>query len=218
MRAVESAPVRPLRLSHRALTGKVRLKSGGMAGFESSLERDWLIALDFDRRVRRILEQPYTLYYVHEGAKRRYTPDVLADYDDKQAAWTVVYEVKPHEDLKENWKNYRPRFKAAVHDCQLKGWRFRIVTERDIRTPYVANVKFLRRYAAMPDQAEHRFALLYTLKALGRTTPQALIAASWNDLEHQAVATAQLWRLVYGGEIAACLLAPLTMKTPIWMP
>lgn len=189
-----------------------------MASFESSLERDWLIVLDFDWRVRRLQEQPYTLHYELNGRPHRYTPDILAEFTDEWSSWTIIYEVKPREDLRKNWREYRPRFRAAVHDCHIQGWKFRIVTEREIKTPYVANIKFLRRYASMEDQETHRFALLHTLRALGPTTPQALIAASWNDFERQAVATAQLWRMVYLGDIAAPLLAPLSMSTPIWMP
>jgi hypothetical protein len=217
-RLVESAPVRPLRLARRALTGRVAMGGGGTAGYESSLERDWLMALDFDWRVTRILEQPYTLSYVLDGRLRRYTPDVLAEFDDGDSKWTIVYEVKPREDLHAGWAEHRPRYKAAVRDCRAKGWRFRIVTERDIRTPFVANIKFLRRYRDLPVQALHKQALLYTLPALGETTPQALLAATWLDQERRMSAVPELWRLVGNRTIAASLLEPLTMATRIWLP
>lgn len=218
LRFVPSGPVRALRMSHRALTGKVALRIGGMAGFESSLERDWIIMLDFDRRVRLIQEQPYSLFYTTQGSRRRYTPDVLAEFVDGKVCWTTVYEVKEREDLKANWSEYRPRFQAAVRDCYQKGWRFRIVTERHIRTPYLGNVTFLRRYRDFPEDENQSFALLRTLRTLGPATPQALIAATWNDFERRAVATAAMWRLIAYGKIAASLNEPLTMKTPIWLP
>ena len=217
-RLVLDGPVRPLKLARRSLSGRVALGAGGTAGYESSLERDWLIALDFDWRVKRIQEQPYTLSYLHEGKRRRYTPDVLAEFEDAGAEWVVVYEVKAHEDLRENWKAHRPRYKAAVSDCRSKGWRFRIVTERDIRTPYVGNIKFLRRYRNLPEQLLHRQALLYTLRALGETTPQALLAATWSDHERRLAALPELWRLIAIRVVAAVLHGPLTMATRIWLP
>jgi hypothetical protein len=213
-----SEAVRPLKPARRALTGRVTLSDGARAGYESSLERDWLFALDFDWRVRKIQEQPYTVHYTYEGQKRRYTPDVLAEFDDGKTTWTVVYEVKAHQDLRDNWAAQRPRYKAAVKDCRLKGWKFRIVTERDIRTPYVENIKFLRRYRSINEQMLHQLPLLTTLHALGDTTPQALIAATWQDPERQMAALPELWRLVAHRRIAASLLEPLTMATKIWMP
>jgi hypothetical protein len=210
--------VRPLKPARRGLTGKVVLAGQKLAGHESSLERDWLMALDFDWRVTHLQEQPYSLTYTLEGQSRRYTPDILATFKEGSREWTVVYEVKANEDLRANWALYRPRYKAAVHDCRQKDWRFRIVTERHIRTPYVNNVRFLRRYRDIPIQALHREAMLYTLCALGPTSPQALLAATWYDAEKQMVALCELWRLVALGEVAATLSEPLTMNSLIWLP
>ena len=217
-RLVSTGSVRPLKPARRALTGRVSLSGGGNAAYESSLERDWLMSLDFDWRVKRIQEQPYTLIYVHEGKTSRYTPDILAEFDDGATQWTVVYEVKPHEELRAKWTSLRPRFKAAVRDCRIKGWQFRIATERDIRTPYVTNIKFLRRYRDLPPQEMHYKALLYTFRALGETTPQALLAATWLDNERRMAAVPELWRLVANRTIAGNLIDPLTMTTPIWLP
>lgn len=217
-RLVLNGPVRPLKLARRSLSGRVALGTGGTAGYESSLERDWLMALDFDWRVTRIQEQPYTLNYVHQGRRRRYTPDVLATFAERDREWTVVYEVKPHEELRAKWAEYRPRFKAAVSDCRSKGWRFRIVTEQVIRTPYVGNIKFLRRYRDLPEQEMHSRALLYTMRALGDTTPQTLLAATWADRERMMAAIPELWRLVARRRIGVDLHVPLTMATTIWLP
>lgn len=217
-RLVSTGPVRPLRMSNRALSGRVALGGGGTAGYESSLERDWLMTLDFDWRVTQLQEQPYTLQYEIEGLQRKYTPDVLAVFDDGKEKWTMVYEIKGIEDLREKWATHRPRYKAAVHDCRSKGWRFSIVTERDIQTPYVRNIKFLRRYRDLPALTMHQEALLYTFRALGETTPQALLAATWWDEEKRLVALSELWRLVAVRQIQTCLVRPLTMSTPIWLP
>lgn len=187
-----------------------------MASFESSLERDWLMALDFDWRVQRVQEQPFSIKYQVDGSERRYTPDILAEFNDGTRSWITVFEVKGEEDLCDNWATYKPRFKAAVSHCRANGWRFKIVTERLIRTNYVANVKFLRKYRELPSQEMHRNALLHTMTALGETTPQALIAATWNDFERRMGAIVEMWRLLANREFAADLSTPLTMQTPIW--
>ena len=69
----------------------------------------------------------------------------MAEYD-RDVLPTVVFEVKPIDKLRADWVSLRPGFKAAVAHCRLRDWQFKIVTERHIRTPYPANVKFLRRY------------------------------------------------------------------------
>lgn len=210
--------VRGLRMSRRSLTGYVALAEGGMASFESSLERDWLLALDFDHRVSTIQVQPFSLRYQHQGVMRRYTPDVRADFADSAGTTTVVYEVKPWEELHANWTMYRPRFKAAVHHCRSQGWRFKVMTERQIRTTLLDNAKFLRRYRGLSEQASVEQQLLYTLRALGKTNPQALLAAAYWAEESRMAALPMLWKLIATRHVAADLHAPLTMSAQIWSP
>ena len=207
-------PVRKLRNSHRALTGKVNLEAGGMAGFESSLERDLLLILDFDRTVLSVKEQPFSLTHIHDASVRRYTPDVMAEYD-RAAMSTVVYEVKPIEKLRADWASLRPAFKAAVAHCRLREWQFKIVTERHIRTPYLANVKFLRRYRDLAPLLVRQAQLRYTATALGPTTPQGLLAAAYWPKEEQAQAIPALWQMVAAGEFDIDLTQPLSMRMPI---
>jgi hypothetical protein len=196
----------------------VTLGDGGVAAFESSLERDWLLALDFDPRVQAIQVQPFSLHYEHRGTTRRYTPDVRAEYRLESGMATVVYEVKPSEELRLNWSAYRPRFKAAVRYCRDHGWRFKLVTERHIRTALLDNARFLRRYRALPEQDLYVQQLLYTLRALGTTTPQALLAAAYWAEESRMAALPMLWKLIATGRLGADLHVPLTMSAPIWLP
>ena len=186
-----------------------------MSGFESSLERDWIRLLDFNPEVRAIREQPFTIYYDSEDGRRRYTPDVLAEHEGPRMTGICVYEVKPLETLRSDWHLFRPRFKAAVAHCKRNGWRFKIITETHIRTPLLANVNFLRRYRSMEPLLLRQAQLKYTATALGPTTPQALLAASYWSTDEQALSIPALWQLVASGEIAADLQKPLTMSTPI---
>lgn len=215
-------PARRLRPAVRGVTGKVAMPDGSSAGHESSLERDWLICLGMDRRIsqlrrmERVLEQPFTLYYDLDGKQRRYTPDIQADFSSGSKRWSEVYEVKYRDDLKANWQKYKPRFKAAVGLCRAQGWRFRIITEQHVRGPLLENFRFLRRYATSPQQAAHAQVLMKTLRALGPTDPKTLLAAAWFDTEMQMAALAELWRLVALGAIQTDLNKPLTMRSQLW--
>ena len=210
-------PVRNRKTSRRCLTGRVFLSTGGYAFFESSLERDWLIALDFDPTICLIREQPFSIHYELDGKIRRYTPDILVkSVSSRKKNTTTVYEVKPLEKLKAEWYRYKPRFRAAIHHCHTRDWNFKIVTEREIRTPFVRNAKFLRRYRTLPIQKLVARQLLYTLKALGETTPQTLLVAAYLTEEKQMVAVTELWRLIANRVIITLLDEPLTMQSPIW--
>ncbi len=71
-------PTRKIGPFNRGLTGKVgSTKNSRMHDFESSLERDLLITLEFDGFVESYCEQPVCIEYLHEGATSRYTPDVI---------------------------------------------------------------------------------------------------------------------------------------------
>jgi len=195
------------------------LATGGSAAFESALERDWLISLDFNPLVASIREQPFTVTFKDaSGRARRYTPDCIAEVQDVDGVvTTIVYEVKYREDLLINWKTIKPKLNAARWYCRERGWFFRVVTERDIRTEYVKNAKFLRRYRSLEDEPVMAQELLRTIRVLGETTPQALLAASFWGAEDRMAALPFLWKHIARRTILALLDEPLTMSSPIWL-
>ncbi|MDW7645230.1 MAG: TnsA endonuclease N-terminal domain-containing protein [Desulfuromonadales bacterium] len=129
-------PVRKIPKNYRNITGRIAVSDGSEPkGFESSLERDFLILLDFDITVVRFEEQPATISYNdQEGRARTYTPDVLAFYRTdipfSRKRVPCLFEVKYREDLKKGWKEFRPKFKAAIRYAKKRGWKFKIITER----------------------------------------------------------------------------------------
>ena len=96
-----------------------------------------------------------------------------------------------------------------------RGWCFRIVTEREIRTPLLENAKFFRRYRNLERNPLTCDQLLFTLKALGETTPQALLAAAYWTEETRMAALPMLWKLVAEREILTDFQRSLTMASPI---
>lgn len=210
--------VRPLRMSRRSLTGRISAQDNGRLGFESSLERDWLLCLDFDPAVTLIREQPFSILYEFDGSERRYTPDVLAQYSAPNGEGRViVYEVKPLANLRAEFTQYKLRFKKAIALCRENGWRFKIVTEAHIRTPFLKNAHFLRKYRRSAIQELYRDQLIYSIRALGVTTPQALLAFAYTYEEKRMGALTELWRMVASREIITNFNEPLTMSSHIWL-
>lgn len=209
-------PERLVGVRSRGLSGAVAM-SGGAAAFESSLEQDFLELLDFDANVSEVQVQPFSIYHEENGRRRRYTPDVRATYLRPERQEVVVYEVKYQDELRQDWSKFRPRFAAAYRHCREQGWRFKVVNEKHIRTQYLANVKFLRRFMRLSEQPLIVGQLLYTLKALGPTTPQALLAAAYWSNQPRLLAIPVLWKLIGEGSLGCDLNSPLTMASPIWM-
>jgi hypothetical protein len=94
---------------------------------------------------------------------------------------------------------------------------FRLITEREIRTPYLKNVKFLREYRRRVIHHDDRCRLLVALAEQGETDAETVLT----KLSPAPLARAQLlpvlWHLVAVGQIGADLEVPLTMRSRLWM-
>jgi len=207
--------------NYHSLTGLIpNTRTQSMTAFESSLERDFLLLLDFDPDVEFYEEQPVKITYHDESGRRRiYTPDVLVRYriDHLQASHTQPHlcEVKYRDDLRQHWAEYRPKFRVAQRYARQRGWRFRVVTERHVRTPYLENVKFLRAYQTIPINERYRTQFLNALSALEETDPARLLTATSQDRWQQAQMLPMLWQLIATRQVDTDLSQPLTMQSRI---
>lgn len=209
-------PARKIPLNYLYLTGIV-----GATGskFEATLERDFYILLGADKRVDKVEAQPVTLTYRDsKGVIRNYTPDALVRYHPDPETGVMpkprLFEVKPREKIRADWPEIKLKYKAGRRFARLQNWRYGFVTEKEIRTPFLGNVKFLRRHRKRSAHPAARELLLGTLRRLGETTPEALLGAA-TDPRHKAELIGELWKLVAAGEIGCDLEKPLTMRTPI---
>lgn len=215
MRLSLGVPARRLRLSHRSLTGRTAT-GGSSVTFESALERDWSILLDFDPDVAGFLEQPFTLSYSHEGRQHHYTPDFMAEFGRQTGqSKRVVYEVKYRDELRRDWQEYLPRFQAANRHCRAQGWTFTILTDLEIRTPYLENAKFLRRYRTVRMKPLVQVRLIETLQTLGPTTLQELLTTACGGAESPEQTLPTLWSLIAMRQITCDLHQPLMMNSDI---
>lgn len=213
-------PVRKIPKNYRNITGiSAHRKADGSAMLESTLERDFITLLEFNPTVETFEVQPLTLDWADFGGKiRRYTPDVLATFNLAHGhRGKTLYEVKYRDELRREWQDLRPKLRAAVHFARTQGWRFKIITEVEIRSPYLDNAKFLLPFVRQgPPEEAHMDLLNERLHQLHRTTPADLLAAVFQDQWNQARLLPSLWYLVGTRQIGADLSAKLTMTSPIW--
>lgn len=141
--------VRKIPKNHLVVTGRfASRKNGQMDEFESLLEKEYMLLLDFDERVERFEAQPITIPV--SGIAKGYTPDILvhfrSDLETGDVRKPLLTEIKHTGDLRRNIEKYTPKFRAAEEFAKERDWEFQITTEVDIRTPRLANIKFLREY------------------------------------------------------------------------
>ncbi|QHG88224.1 TnsA endonuclease N-terminal domain-containing protein [Xanthomonas sp. NCPPB 1638] len=213
-------PVRKIPKNYRNVTGiTAARKADGPAQFESTLERDFLTLLEFSPEVRLFEVQPVALSWRDGIRERRYTPDVLVRFQHQHGAepTPLLYEVKYRTDLRADWAELRPKFRAAVRFAKAQGWRFKLITEREIRTPYLDNARFLLPYVLqVPPPAEDMDLLDEALQALREADVEGLLQAASRDEWTRARLMPAAWYLVGIRHFSADLHAPLTMHSRLW--
>lgn len=213
-------PVRKIAKSYRNVTGIVATaKAAGLAQFESTLERDFLTRLEFSPHVRAFEAQPVTLRWPDGERERRYTPDVLVHFKARHGAkpTPLLCEVKYRSDLREQWLDLKPKFRAAIRFARAQGWRFKLVTEAEIRTPYLDNARFLLPFVRRgPPSADDMDVLDHALDGFGEADVQTLLQATCRDEWNRARLLPALWYLVGTFQFGADLNTPLTMASRLW--
>lgn len=150
-------PVRKIPKNHLVVTGGYSSsKNTQIDAFESLLEKDYLLLLDFDKSVRSFEVQPVIVPV--PGVSRGYVPDVLVHYHPDPSSGLEpkpsLVEIKDTSDLVRNASKYANKFECATRFAQERGWEFKIVDQNEIRTPRLANLKFLREYRNIKPSAQ----------------------------------------------------------------
>lgn len=203
-------PTRKIVPGHRGVTGTVP----GFGKYESTLERDLMEILRFDPEVEQFVAQPLAIDYIDgEGTLRKYTPDGFIKFVESSAQPPILFEVKHREDFRKEWRTLMPKFRAAKAYCLPRGWKFEVFTEREIRTTYLSNVKFLWPFVErVPEKtvADH---VLMLLNDLDQADPELLLCALCSDGANRANFIPVIWHLVAIGAIDCDLTQPLTMRS-----
>lgn len=205
-------PVRKIGKSHWAINGTLpSWKAVGPAQFESTLERDFYLLLEFDPAVTKFITQPVKLVYrMPNKSRRSYTPDTLVFYSDGRLPG--LFEVKYADELAQKGAELEPRFEAARLHAAGQGWTFEVITEERLRGQLLKNAQFLLPFMwrSMDPQKVQQLSSL----VLARTSPEALLArfppaerGEWLPV---------LWHLVAVRAIKCDLDAPLGMQMEIW--
>lgn len=111
--------------------------------YESLLERDILIVLDFDSSVTAVASQPFRLLYREDGRRRSHVPDLFVRRADGGG---LVVDVKRARDASR--EKHRAAFEASRAACERAGWGYELVTEPE--EPRMSNLRWLSGFRRTP--------------------------------------------------------------------
>jgi hypothetical protein len=178
--------------------------TGGHVGYESWLERDHAMLLDFDAEVTAFAAQPFWLL-VGGGARavRRHAPDFFARRRDGIA---LVLDCRPDERIE---PTDAEAFAATERACALVGWEYRRVGA--VEPVLVENLRWLAGYR----HPRHRLPEVVRVLLEVFAEPAPLMAGAEAAGRPIAVLPV-LFHLLWTGRLHTGLSRPLAETSLVW--
>lgn len=137
--------MRKIKKSHISVTGYFSsYKNKRQINFESKLEHDFYLLLEFDETIKSYQEQPFKVYYIYQDKKRRYTPDTLVNYIDSTQK---IFEVKPMFKIKNDIELQEKIELQKQKIKEDKNLELLIFTDENMDKIYMNNIKIIYNFA-----------------------------------------------------------------------
>lgn len=215
---------RKIGYTYGSVSGHFAFRKQKSIAFESTLERDLLTLLEFNDSVNDVIEQPLTIEYVnHNGRNVTYTPDFLVDFKEAEASALkrlrkpLLIEVKPREKIQKHFSELKPRFKIAMRYARENDMVFKIYDESKIRTPYLKNILFLKRYKRLTYREEDESNILAYINSSGSLTIEAAIEYLFISREQKSMGLGHIWNLLANKILLCNFSKPLNKQTIVWV-
>jgi TnsA endonuclease N terminal/TnsA endonuclease C terminal len=214
--------VRKIPKNHLFVTGGYSSrKSEEMDAFESLLEKDYLLLLDFDDTVESFDVQPVRIPV--KGVARGYVPDVLVKYrsdlESREIRKPLLAEVKRSDFLAKHAAKYAPKFAAAVVYAENLGWEFRPIDETEIRLPRLRNIKFLREYRNVSPSETDCLRVMEAMDRRGRSSSSERILADLAQIDEARLYWLPvIWSMVFQKRVLTDLDIPFGGDVELHLP
>jgi TnsA endonuclease N terminal/TnsA endonuclease C terminal len=207
-------PARRIKKSRRGQSGYFQSrKNGGAIAYESTLERDLFYQLEWDRGVAEFREQPLAISYRAKDRKKQHVPDALFV---RSSGEVVLVDVKYRLELFAKWNDLHPAFLATARYASNHGWRYKLMTEKEIRDGRLRNIRLLIPYRAHDPASDRTREVLEAISGQRASVGDIATRVSRGDVDF-AHCIATIWCLVAKGVIAVNLEAPLTLASEVWL-
>lgn len=205
---------REIKKSHVSVSGYFSsYKNNRLINYESKLESDFYLLLEFDENIQSYVEQPFSIFYNFEERSTRYTPDTLVNYKDGSQK---VFEVKPKDKIK---SNVELQNKLKLQTSQVKKEKkleLCIFTDEDIDKIYINNLKFIYNFAFLDNNEIVKNKIVDRLmKISDKITINEFLELICNDKNDKLVFLPYLWNIVFHNTKLINLYEKLNMTSYI---
>lgn len=144
--------------------------AGRFLEYESLLERDWMLLMDFDREVESMCEQPLRLGYLRDGVAASHVPDLLV----WRRAGPELCDVKSEERV--DHPDFQAQVRATGLACAEAGVGYRVLSEPDRQL--LMNVRWLAGFREPPADLDGERARMLGVLAGGPSTIAELLSGA----------------------------------------
>lgn len=215
---------RKIGYTYGSVSGHFSFRKQKSIAFESTLERDLLSLLEFNDSVQDIIEQPITIEYINKNGKQvTYTPDFLVYFNESKVSHLelerkpFLIEVKPRSKLLKDWNILKPKFKIAMRYAKENDMIFKIYDESRIRTQYLKNILFLKRYYRLEYDLSSEDEILSFVHSIGITTIEHVLEYLTSNKESRGLILSHIWHLLSHKKLLCLMKDNLTIQTNIWI-
>ncbi len=206
--------VRKIKKSYISCTGYfASYKNKTQIAFESTLERDFYMFLEFEKNVLKYEEQPMRINYEYtDNKKRRYTPDTLVSYED---GTQKLFEVKYANELDNNPELQQKISILKEHIKEKHGLDFEVFTDELIDKQYLENLKFLYKFVFIPSSNDKTNAIEQILQSNKNIEVKEILLKLHTDQHKQLECLPYIWNYIFHNTEIVDLYKKLTMKTTL---
>lgn len=181
--------------------------------FESLLERDYFLSLEFDPDIMSYDSQPVEIVKRENKYLRKYYPDCLIQHTACSGKPSLLVEVKHSKDLENPKKadDIRQRISISEDYAAEQGWGFKLITDKDICGTLLENHRFLYKYSDPPAAlSSYRMMICNMLRANSQASAADIADALASTFLERAAILPCIWHLLRSRAIATDLQIPLT--------
>lgn len=208
-------PARKIPKNYRSVTGTFPShKNKRNIFYESLLERDFCLLLEFNNDVISYEEQPFRLYYKSANSKKRYTPDILVHYKPSLNRLPCVFEIKMSDEIKEKKIFFEEKFNQIEEYINLNDLEFKMFTELDMDEIYLENAMFLYRYKDLNNQTISKN-ILEKIKLFKEISVNDLLQNFSSNKFEQIEILPYIWQLIFLDKIIIDMYIKITNSSVI---
>jgi hypothetical protein len=214
---------RRLKKSYRSVSGFYPSKKlGRLVQFDSALERDCILLLDFHPAVRSFAEQPVRIPWKVGSEPRIYVPDFRIQFRagavflGRRTRTDWVVEVKYRNEVTETFPILRPKLRAGFRYSSTLSCTFRILTDLEIRGVALQNAMFLKKYLDQSVSPEVLVDICSVIGTVEHATPREIARILSPQLGTDQ-SYRLLWYAIAAQRVQFDIERALVVDSPIWV-